>query len=198
VQDGTYTHCWYTTGYTATDPTAVILEGVSCTEKTSLSALNSATPPCFYFADADNRLYITTPNYDTPTRYSIFDCHTGTGNYLYLDVVSNDGASYVCILAHNAADANEPGVGASWATYWNLLAGKGSQGAQGFQGYQGKQGSAGADGSDGAQGTQGHQGYQGVQGAQGPQYYPSGYTGNIYPSFTSFYVVNGLIHTVQS
>lgn len=27
---------------------------------------------------------------------------------------------YRCILAHTAEAANEPGVGASWATYWEL------------------------------------------------------------------------------
>ncbi len=33
-------------------------------------------------------------------------------------VVENDSVYYYCILAHTAAAANEPGVGADWATYW--------------------------------------------------------------------------------
>ena len=37
------------------------------------------------------------------------------GSYAY---VKNGGLVYRCILGHTAAAGNEPGVGASWATYW--------------------------------------------------------------------------------
>ncbi len=37
-------------------------------------------------------------------------------------VVSNDGSSYVCILDHTSSATDEPGVGASWTTYWALVA----------------------------------------------------------------------------
>jgi hypothetical protein len=36
-------------------------------------------------------------------------------------VVTQGGQYYRCILDHTAAAANQPGVGASWTTYWNLL-----------------------------------------------------------------------------
>lgn len=36
--------------------------------------------------------------------------------------VENDGSSYISILAHTSDSTTEPGVGASWETYWDLLA----------------------------------------------------------------------------
>ncbi|MCP4309495.1 MAG: hypothetical protein GY788_32395, partial [bacterium] len=53
-------------------------------------------------------------------------------NYVVLDAVERGGSSYVCKLAHTAAAANEPGVGASWSTYWDLAAEKGEDGADGL------------------------------------------------------------------
>ncbi|MCP4127350.1 MAG: hypothetical protein GY753_09840 [Gammaproteobacteria bacterium] len=53
-------------------------------------------------------------------------------------------SSYVCILDHTSGSTTEPGVGASWATYWELLAECGADGADGADG------SDGADGADGA------------------------------------------------
>lgn len=49
--------------------------------------------------------------------------------YVVNDAVSNRGSSYICILAHTSGASTEPGVGASWATYWEVLASKGSDGA---------------------------------------------------------------------
>lgn len=37
------------------------------------------------------------------------------------DVVTSGGSYYKCILSHTSGATNEPGVGASWATYWTLL-----------------------------------------------------------------------------
>ena len=34
------------------------------------------------------------------------------------DTVTHNGTSYRCIAAHTSGSTNEPGVGASWATYW--------------------------------------------------------------------------------
>lgn len=65
-------------------------------------------------------------------------------SYQVKNVVSNDGASYVCKSAHTASATDEPGVGASWTTYWDLAASKGDTGDTG---------TAGADGSDGTDGT---------------------------------------------
>ncbi|MCI7403740.1 hypothetical protein [Pyramidobacter sp.] len=46
----------------------------------------------------------------------------------YIDVVERDGSSYVCLAAHQATIANEPGVGVSFADFWRLLAEKGQPG----------------------------------------------------------------------
>lgn len=50
-------------------------------------------------------------------------------DYIVGDGVSNDGSSYVCKLAHTSAAATKPGTGASWTTYWDLIAQKGSTGS---------------------------------------------------------------------
>lgn len=44
-------------------------------------------------------------------------------SYAVRDAVYNSavGASYYCTVAHTSGAASEPGVGASWATYWSLL-----------------------------------------------------------------------------
>lgn len=43
-------------------------------------------------------------------------------DYLRGQVVQNDGSSYICKADHTSAPVNEPGVGGSWATFWDLLA----------------------------------------------------------------------------
>lgn len=63
--------------------------------------------------------------------------------YTELDLATNNGSSYVCSLAHTSSASDEPGVGGSWATYWQLSAEKGDTGATGSTG------SNGADGDDG-------------------------------------------------
>lgn len=42
--------------------------------------------------------------------------------YAYRDVVSHDGASYLCRQSHTSGASSEPGTGGSWATYWQVLA----------------------------------------------------------------------------
>jgi hypothetical protein len=42
--------------------------------------------------------------------------HNGDG-----DVVTQSGSYYRCKLAHTSAAGNQPGIGASWATYWDVL-----------------------------------------------------------------------------
>lgn len=49
--------------------------------------------------------------------------------YSLNDVVSNDGSSYICILAHTSSASDEPGVGVNTATYWEVLAEAGLDGA---------------------------------------------------------------------
>lgn len=63
-------------------------------------------------------------------------------SYASDDVVENDGSSYVCISAHTSGASSEPGVGGSWATYWELLAEKGATGATGATGAAGTPGTS--------------------------------------------------------
>jgi phage tail-like protein len=46
-----------------------------------------------------------------------------TTPYILHEVVENDGESYSCILDHTSAASDEPGIGVSWETYWELLSG---------------------------------------------------------------------------
>ena len=46
--------------------------------------------------------------------------------YIENDAVSNGGSSYICTVEHTASATTEPGVGASWATYWDLMVSGGS------------------------------------------------------------------------
>ncbi len=65
------------------------------------------------------------------------------------DAVANDGSSYVCIVAHTSGSTTEPGVGASWETYWDVLAEKGDTGATGPKGDTGDTGPQGPQGDPG-------------------------------------------------
>ena len=56
---------------------------------------------------------------------------TSSKSYTLQDGASDNGSSYVCILAHTSASINEPGVGANWTTYWNLVSQKGNTGSAG-------------------------------------------------------------------
>lgn len=58
--------------------------------------------------------------------------------YVVDDAIENDGSSYICISDHTSGATDEPGVGASWTTFWNLLAAKGDVGATGADGANGK------------------------------------------------------------
>ena len=49
--------------------------------------------------------------------------------YAVNDGVSNDSSSWICIQAHTSDAASEPGVGGSYATYWEILAAQGADGA---------------------------------------------------------------------
>jgi hypothetical protein len=43
-------------------------------------------------------------------------------SYAVDDAVENDGSSYICTSGHTSSASDEPGVGGSWASYWDLLA----------------------------------------------------------------------------
>jgi len=45
--------------------------------------------------------------------------------YAVDDAVESGGGSYICISAHTSAASDEPGTGASWETFWDLVAAKG-------------------------------------------------------------------------
>lgn len=62
--------------------------------------------------------------------------------YSALDAVENGGSAYICILQHTSGASTEPGVGASWTTYWSLMASEGDAGATGPQGPQGDPGTS--------------------------------------------------------
>lgn len=49
--------------------------------------------------------------------------------YAVNDGVSNGGSSYICTQAHTSGASTEPDVGASWASYWEVFAAKGTDGA---------------------------------------------------------------------
>ena len=52
--------------------------------------------------------------------------------YVINDIVDNDGGGYICKVAHTSGDTDdEPGTGATEATYWQVLASKGDTGASG-------------------------------------------------------------------
>ena len=92
--------------------------------------------------------------------------------YDFLDMVTKDGSSYLCI----AEDGAPAGTAVTNATYWALIAQKGATGATGATGPQGPKGDTGATG------PQGPQGPKGATGATGPQG-PSGvYTGPLKPT----------------
>ena len=52
--------------------------------------------------------------------------------YAVLNTVTVDGTSYFALLEHTSTAAREPGVGADWETYWQVLSGKGNDGTNGW------------------------------------------------------------------
>lgn len=51
----------------------------------------------------------------------IEDVWAASTDYDYNDVLTHNGVSYRCILPHTSAATDEPGVGASWETYWAVF-----------------------------------------------------------------------------
>ncbi|KKM63643.1 hypothetical protein LCGC14_1509460, partial [marine sediment metagenome] len=109
---------------------------------------------------------------DTGTEYPWTGPWVTSTAYVINDCVENNGNGYVCILGHTSSASDEPGVGGSWTTYWDLLVEKGNQGdtgagGQGDTGVAGGQGDTGVAGGQGDTGVAGGQGDTGVAGAQG-------------------------------
>lgn len=59
-------------------------------------------------------------------------------------------SSYRCKLAHTSSATSEPGVGATWTTYWTLFAQAGQTGATGATGATGTNGTGWVDANKGA------------------------------------------------
>jgi hypothetical protein len=57
--------------------------------------------------------------------------------YLIYDQVTDTGGSYICRQNHTSSAATRPGVGASWTTYWQLVATGGTNGTNGTNGVDG-------------------------------------------------------------
>lgn len=55
-------------------------------------------------------------------------------SYAVQDAVSRGGASYIATVLHTSGASTEPGVGATWATVWDLVAAKGDDISDGDKG----------------------------------------------------------------
>ncbi len=81
-------------------------------------------------ADWSDPAYLTGPKGDTGSPWDDWQGGWATATvYAELAGVENGGSSYICTTAHTSGAASEPGVGASWQTYWDLVAAKGADGA---------------------------------------------------------------------
>lgn len=111
--------------------------------------------------------------------------------YHAYDVVTYEGASYVCKNAVSGSNTPPPDD----TTNWDTFAAKGADGAKGEQGAPGPQGPTGPTGATGATGPQGIPGATGATGATGPQGIqgPQGEKGADGASF----VVSGTVETVE-
>jgi hypothetical protein len=67
---------------------------------------------------------------DTTTVAGVLGTWTGpwvtSTVYAVDDASENQGSSYICISAHTAGATDEPGVGASWQTFWEVVAAAGT------------------------------------------------------------------------
>ena len=181
------------TGSRGSDGTSIAIQGTVATVAALPSSGNSAGDA--YVVTADGHLYVWDGS--TWTDAGEFKGYTGsqgysgsqgdsivnrggwaTGNaYAVLDVVQNDGSGYICKSAHNSTNlGDEPGTGASWTTYWNILVQKGYVGSKGDIGYTGSKGDIGYTGSRstivGYTGSKGDLGYTGSRSTE------IGYTGS--------------------
>lgn len=96
-------------------------------------------------------------------------------SYSTNELVANDGSTYICVDPHTSSAGDEPGTGASWEDYWELVASKGDTGATGATGSTGATGATGPQGPTGATGAQGPQGDPGDDGAPGINGYSLSY-----------------------
>ena len=96
--------------------------------------------------------------------YPLYKGAWGSGAaYDFLDMVTKDGSSYLCI----AEDGAPAGTAVTNTTYWALIAQKGATGATGATGPQGPKGATGATGPQGPKGDKGDTGATGPQGPSG-------------------------------
>jgi len=103
-----------------------------------------------------------------PTGFNFRGAWATSTLYEKPDGVENLGHTWHVKVDHTSAPSNEPGVGASWSTYWEKMTGRGATGEQGPQGDGGPTGPQGPQGDGGPTGPQGPQGDGGPTGPQGP------------------------------
>lgn len=87
------------------------------------SDLNKATKQAIYAAEE--------ATYERLVLLTWRGAWAGSTAYALNDGVSHNGSSYICIAAHTSSASDEPGVGGSWSSYWDIIAEKGATGASG-------------------------------------------------------------------
>lgn len=180
------------TGSRGSDGTSIAIQGTVATVGSLPGSGNTSGDA--YIVTADNHLYVWDGS--SWVDAGLFTGYTGsrgyTGSqgdsitnrgswitstaYAVLDVVQNDGSGYICKSAHTSGASTEPGTGASWTTYWDILVEKGYTGSKGDIGYTGSKGDTGYTGSRST--VVGYTGSRGVTGYTGSASTVIGYTGS--------------------
>lgn len=117
------------------------------------------------------------------------------GTYHVADGVYGAPNCYFCKLEHVAAASNQPGVGANWETYWDILVQNtpGVQGPKGDQGDQGDQGEQGTPGTVWFSGAVDPSGGTGVNG----DYYLNTVSGDVFKKVAGAWALQGNIRGPQ-
>lgn len=92
----------------------------------------SPSSPIYEIGDPDvqHNGFIWTPAQDKPARANnapaagVSEWDENFQTYALNDETVHNGLPYKCILAHTAASDREPGTGASWSTYWEVIQGQ--------------------------------------------------------------------------
>jgi len=92
-------------------------------EGLALSALAANTGGCFAGMGGTGGGTLLQPRGAWQADYP----YTGTAGQR--DVVEHNGSGYLCLQSHSAGAVSEPGAGAAWATYWQVLAAQGRTGS---------------------------------------------------------------------
>jgi hypothetical protein len=96
---------------------AAAIAAAASASSASSSAINAAASA----AEAESSADLAQQYAETLADFWQGPWQTAT-SYTLSQFVSNGGSSYVCTLSHTSDASSEPGVGVSWATYWDILA----------------------------------------------------------------------------